>query len=190
MSKEAIIDKIISDAQAESREIIAQAEEAAEKIKSESYKTSEKARRATERETAEKCKIISERKAAAVRLESAKIFLEQKRRVIDEIYNNALKRLVNLNEEECESVIGRLLEKYAEDGDVIYFADNFLYPERIALLPVVQDKQLEISKEHMPINGGIFLKGKISDKDLSYGALLSIDRDEYQAKIASVLFNR
>lgn len=190
MSKEAIIEKIISDAQAEAAEIIAQAEKSAEKIKSDSDKKNEKTRLAAERETAQKCDSISERKAAAVRLESAKILLEQKRRVIDEIYNNALKRLVNLNEEECDLIIGRLLREYAEEGDVIHFADNFLYPERVALLPVVKEKNLKISGERMEIDGGIFLKGKISDKDLSYGALLALDREEYQAKIAAALFDR
>lgn len=42
----------------------------------------------------------------------------------------------------------------------------------------------------MEIDGGIFLKGKISDKDLSYGALLALDREEYQAKIAAAFIDR
>ena len=45
-----------------------------------------------------------------------------------------------------------------------------------------------LSPERAEIGGGFVLRGKTSDKDLSYGALLAADREEHQAEIAAELF--
>jgi hypothetical protein len=56
-------------------------------------------------------------------------------------------------------------------------------------LPVVAKKGLTLSQERLPIDGGMHLLGVKSDKDLSYSALLSADKDAYLAQIAKTLFN-
>jgi hypothetical protein len=52
----------------------------------------------------------------------------------------------------------------------------------------VAEKGLTVAEKTEDFSGGIRLRGKISDKDLSYGALLLADREENQAKIAAELF--
>ncbi|MDE6690869.1 MAG: hypothetical protein K2K04_02770, partial [Clostridia bacterium] len=83
----------------------------------------------------------------------------------------------------------RLLEEHAEEGDQLVFADNFRYAQAVSALPIVKERKLKVSTRHVTLDGGFMLCGKNSDKNLSYGAILAMDREEKQADIASVIFN-
>ena len=188
MSKEAIVERILSDAGNEADAIVKDAEEKAAAVVAAASARAEKGRRDSEAEVRAKTASISERRAAAARLDSAKILLSEKRRVIDAIYAEALGRMISLSEEECLALTDRLLKAYAEEGDEIFFAASYLYIPAAARLPVVTEKKLKISAEKAAVRGGFVLRGTASDKDLSYETLLAADRDEHQADIASEIF--
>ncbi|MDE7305790.1 MAG: hypothetical protein K2N33_00200, partial [Clostridia bacterium] len=168
---------IIEDAESAAALTVAQASERAERNK-----------RGTEAEIKEKAAAIFDGKAAQARLESAKILLGEKRGVIDNIYGQALKKLVDLNDAETVRLAEKLLRVHAEDGDEILFAENFGCAQDVAKLSVVKEKKLKVSPKKAKIDGGFILRGKVCDKDISYGALLSADREDNQSKIASDLF--
>lgn len=188
MSKEAIVERILSDASAEAEAIVKDAEEKAAAVVAAASSRAEKGRRDSEAEVKGKTGSIFERKAATARLDCAKILLSEKRRVIDTIYKEALDKLVALSEEECLALTDKLLKEYAESGDEIFFAENYSYAGAAARLPVMAEKNLTISSRRIEIDGGFRLCGVSSDKDLSYGALLAADRDEYQAETAAEIF--
>lgn len=188
MSRQEIVERILSDARSEAAETLKAAEEKAVRLKSAAHARAESVKRETERETKEYAETVREKKAAAARLECAKILLKEKRGVIDEVYALALKRLVNLDEESCLQLSERLLKAYAEEGDELCFAENFAFVNAVKLLPVVQEKKLKICSARLPIDGGFKLIGARADKDLSYGALLLADREKYQAALASEIF--
>lgn len=183
-----VVERILSDAEREAQAIIAEAEKKAEAIVSEATLRAENNLKETQEEVAEKAAELSERRAAAARLESAKILLSEKRRVIDEIYASALNRLVCLDKADALALTEKLLEKYAEEGDEIVFAETFRFVEEVCSLPVYDKKKLVVSAKRLPLLGGMRLVGKNSDRDLSYGALLEADRDRYQSKLAAKLF--
>lgn len=93
-------------------------------------------------------------------MDSAKILLSEKRRVIDAIYASALKKLVDLNEEECLALTERLLKNYADEGDEIFFAANYSYVPAAARLPVIEEKKLKISRQEGRHRGRICFKGR------------------------------
>ena len=188
MSIQNIIDKILSDAQAEANATLAAAESQAAKLLAQSTAKAEQQRRDTEREVAEKTQSVLEKRAADARLESAKILLQEKRKAVDSVYALALQRLVALPKEDALKLAATLLEKYAEEGDELFFAENFKYADEVSLLPVVQARKLVLAKDRLPLDGGMKLVGRVSDKDLSFGALLATDKDAYQAKLAKALF--
>ena len=188
MSEQAIVEKIIADAQAEAQAIIADAEKKAEKTVADATARAER-RRQGEKATAEKrAESILEVKAAAARLDCAKILLGEKRAVIDEVYARALKNLQGLGKADCLHLIEKLLKEYAEEGDEVMFAENFKYAPEASKLDIVKEKKLKISGKRADIDGGMLLIGKSSDKNLSFSALLSADREEHQAEIASIIF--
>lgn len=79
MSKEAIVERILSDAGAEAEAIIKDAEEKAAAVVAAASSRAEKGRRDSEAEVKVKTGSIFERKAATARLDCAKILLSEKR---------------------------------------------------------------------------------------------------------------
>ena len=189
MNEQAIVDRIISDAQAEAEAIIKDAEARAAQTVAKAGERAERTRKGTEAEVAEKAKGIFDGKAAAARLDCAKIMLAEKRGVIDEIYARALSELIALGEKETVVLASRLLDEFAEEGDEIIFAENFRYNQAVSKLSVIKERNLKVSAKTAPIQGGFMLSGKVSDKNLSYGALLSADREARQAEIAAEIFS-
>lgn len=189
MNEQAIVERIISDAEREAQAIIDEAEERAKATVAEANTRAERNRRGTEAEVKARAESIFDGKAAAARLDGAKILLGEKRGVIDEVYARALGKLLELSEKETLYLCGRLLDGHAEEGDELVFAENFRYAQAVSALPQVKEKKLKVSSKRAKLDGGFMLCGKNSDKNLSYGALLSMDREEKQSEIASVIFN-
>lgn len=188
MGMQEITNRILSDAANEAQTIIEKAEESAAKRIAEASARADKIKRATESDVQEKRNGILDKKAAAARLDGAKLLLKEKRKVIDTIYDEAHSRLLELSKENTLQLIELLLEQYAEDGDEIFFAQDFAYENEAAAFSVIAAKHLTISSQRAKIDGGMFLKGVRSDKDLSYAALLAADRAENEARLAADIF--
>lgn len=188
MGKQDIIARILSDAEKEADGIVKQAEENAEKIRSDAGSRAAALRAETEAEIAERARRISEGKAAAARLDCAKILLAEKRRVLGEIYSRSLKSLLALSEHDALALYEKLLTAYAEEGETVVLAERFPYAGKVGALPVVKARGLTLAKERAPIAGGFLLKGERCDKDVSFEALLAADREENQAGIAARIF--
>lgn len=188
MGKQEIIERILADAETEAAEILRSANVRAEEIISAANARADEQRAEAQAEANARAKRILDGKAASARLDSAKIMLAEKRRVMDEIYARALKKLLEMKERDTLNLLERLLSEYAEEGDEIVFASNFAYAKGVAALPVIKERKLKISSERAQISGGCILRGALSDKDLSYAALLNADKEEYQAEIAAKLF--
>ena len=189
MSKEAILERIISDAQAAADATVAEAEGRAAEIIAEAEARAARDRQGTSAIIAERSKAIADGKAAAARLDAAKVMLAAKRGVIDAVYAGALEKLKALPQKDAVRLAEGLLLSYAEDGDELVFATNFAYKAQVLTLAVVTERNLKNSGKTADIDGGFILIGKNSDKDLSYGALLALDREERQAEIAAKLFS-
>ena len=188
MSEQSIVERIISDAEEAARKIIEDAESAAAQTVAQASERAERNKQGTEAEIKEKAAAIFDGKAATARLESAKILLGEKRGVIDSVYNQALQKLISLSDAETVRFADKLLHTHAEEGDEIVFAENFKCVQDVAKLSVVKEKKLKVSPKKVKIDGGFILRGKLCDKDISYGAILAADREENQAKIAAQLF--
>ncbi len=188
MGKEEIINRIIADAEREADEILRAASSRADEIVEAAKNRALTELAETENEVSARAKRIYDGKAAAARLDSAKILLAEKRRVIDEIYSRALEKLKKLSERDALKLMNRLIEENAEEGDEIVFSENFPYAAQVEKLAVVKERKLKVSSKRVPLSGGCLLRGKSSDKDLSYSALLNADMEEHQADIAAQLF--
>ena len=189
MSEQAIVEKIIADAEKEAQAIIADAEKKAEATVAAANARAERRLKGEKVASDKRAESILEGKAATARLDCAKILLGEKRAVIDEVYARALKNMLELGKAEALHLFTKLLEEYAEEGDEIVFAENFKYAQDASKLDIVKEKKLKISAKRADIDGGLLLVGKSSDKNLSYGALLAADREENQAAIAATIFS-
>ena len=188
MAKQDIVERILSDAQAEANSIIENANQKAAKILADAEDYAKRETTATEQECQAYAQDVMDKKAAAARLECAKIALAEKRKVLDYIYAVALARLKERATEEGVAFYGNLLEKYADDGDVVYFAENFDKADEVSSLPVFAKKGLSVGTTRAKIDGGMLLVGKKADKDVSFAALVAHDKEKYLAQIATEIF--
>lgn len=188
MGRQEIVDRIISDATEEADRIIAAAEQSAAEMIAQANASADSLMGEMRMRTEERAKSISDGRAAAARLDGAKILLGEKRRVIDVIYALAAEKLGSLSAASCLKLAERLISEYAEDGDEIIFSKDFPCAEQVCNLKAVADKKLKVSFKKAEIDGGFILCGKKSDKDLSFGALLAADRAEHEAEIAAEIF--
>lgn len=189
MGKQEIVDRILADAAAEADEIIAVARESAARLIAEAEARAEGEMQETRRQTEAKAAAISEGKAAAARLDGAKILLGEKRRALDAIYGKAAEKLASMSVKSYLALADKLISEYAEEGDEIVFAKGFPCAPEVFRLKAVSDKKLKMSFKAADIDGGFMLLGKTADKDLSFGALLAGDRARHEAEIASQIFN-
>lgn len=188
MGKQEIIDRIISDAEAAADLMIAEANAKAEELLAEAEARCKRETADTERECQEFAKDLQEKKAAAARLEIAKVLLSEKRKVLDYIYSVALAKLKEQSLQDPRSFYGSLLEKYAEQGDVVYFSKGFAFVDEISSLPIFAAKSLRIATEAADIDGGILLVGEKADKDVSLNALIEQDKERFLSSIAAEIF--
>ena len=188
MGREEIVARVLSDAEKEAERIVAAAKKRAEEIVASAQAEANAEIAEAEKEVMARAKLITDGKAATARLDSRKVLLAEKRRVIDGVYCRALAELRCLGKHDALALSERLLTENAEEGDTIIFSENFSYADEVAALPVVREKKLTVSGERQELSGGFILRGKNADKDLSYGAILAADREEHQAEIAAAVF--
>lgn len=188
MGREEIVARVLSDARAEADGIVEAARKRAEDIVRAAELASEGEIAEAEREAEQRAALITDGRAATARLDSRKIVLAEKRRVIDGVYLRALASLVCLERRESLLLAEKLLTENAEEGDEIVFSENYPYAEDVLSLPVVRERKLTASGERPALSGGFLLRGKSSDKDVTYAAILEADREEHQADIARAIF--
>lgn len=188
MGKQEIVERILSDAAAEAEATVRAAEARAAEIVAEAEREAEAQLAEAEREAEARGKRMTDGKAATARLDGAKLLLAEKRRVLDAVYERAHQALLRLDRHSAAVLSEKLLKENAEEGDEIVFSAGFPYVEEVKRLPVVREKRLTVSGECPELGGGFLLRGKTSDKDVTYPALLAADREKHQAEIAFALF--
>jgi len=195
MEAEQVVEKILADAKAEADKIKkeAQAKEDAEQAKLseqlDEYKkqTEILAKKASEDE---KSHIL-----AAARMDIAKEYLAEKRKILDEVFEQARRQLQNLPDEEYRALIKKLLLETLETGDeevVIDTNENridhkFIKEVNRELGPGYKGN-LRLSDERQSLGAGFILKrGKIKT-NVSIEILLDQARKELEIELAKELF--
>ncbi|MCK4885816.1 MAG: hypothetical protein KAS96_00445, partial [Planctomycetes bacterium] len=117
MNATEIVDKILADANAEAAKIANQAEAAAkaEKAKLDGEMADYKAK--TETLAAKAAQEKKSRMLAAARMDIAKEFLAEKRRILDEVFVQARHKLQNLPDEDYRKLMTKLILEAVETGD-------------------------------------------------------------------------
>jgi V/A-type H+-transporting ATPase subunit E len=195
MEAEQVVEKILADAKAEAEKVKKQADdkEAAEKAKlnkqlGEYNKQTELlAQKAGEDKKAHLL--------AAARMDIAKDYLTEKRKILDEVFAKARQKLQNLPDGEYCKLMTKLMLKAVETGDEEVIVDNnekridqkFIKNINRELGPGYKGN-LRLSGEKQNLGGGFILKrGKIKNS-VSLEVLLNQARKELEIELAKKLF--
>ena len=190
-----VVDKILADAKAEAQKIKKQTDagEAAEQAKLnerlDEYKkqTDILAQKAGEDEESH---IM-----AAARMDIAKQLLAEKRKILDEVFEQARQQLQNLPEHDYRSLCTKLMLEAVETGDeevIVDKKDNRINQDFIdqvnQQLSSKGKAELKLSEQKQDIGAGFILKrGKIKT-NVSLEVLLDQARKELEIDLAKELF--
>lgn len=194
MNASKVTEKILSDAQADAEKIKKEADE---------KETSEQAELAEQLDEYEKQTEVLAQKSgeerkmrllAAARMEIAKDFLGEKRKILDEVFEQAKIQFTNLPDEEYRNVMAQLMKKATESGDEEVIIDKKEKRINDKLINQVNQQlgnkgNLKLSKEKGNLGAGFILKrGKIKN-NVSLQVLLEQARKELEIELAKELFS-
>lgn len=123
MALENIINKIKEDSIRKAESFVASQQEKADEIlaeaeaKIEAIKQNEDARRSKRLDS------IKDAETVLNKLEIRKIKLEEKRKILDEIYNKALEKILKLSKAEYKKIVMKQLNAI-QDGDTVYLSEK------------------------------------------------------------------
>ncbi len=195
MEAEQVVEKILADARAEADKIKKQADDKqaneqaklSEKLDEHKKQTEILARQAGEDE---KSHIL-----AAARMDIAKQLLTEKRKILDEVFEQARRQLQNLPDEEYHSLIKKLLLDVVETGDEEVIVDTNESRISEELIKEVNQQlgsdrkgNLKLSGQRQNIGAGFILaRGKVKT-NVSIEVLLDQARKELEIELAKELF--
>ncbi len=195
MEAEQVVEKILADAKAEADKIKQQAEEkrAEEQTKLDEQLNDYKKQTDILAQKAAKDKKLH--LLAAARMDIAKDYLAEKRKILDEVFAQARQKLQNLPDGEYCKLMTKLMLKAVETGDEEVIVDNnekridqkFIKHINRELGPGYKGN-LRLADVRQNLGGGFILKkGKIKN-NVSIEVLLAQARKELEIELAKELF--
>ncbi len=188
--KQAIIDKILGDANAKAESIAAAASEKAGEIASQAEK---EAQRVIEEEAAKKkaaYDTVIANSAVVANLDCKKALLTAKTLLIGKAFGRAAELLRADKKKYCD-LVGKMIASAAEDGDKVRISEqdkDVLTKDFVEKVAKKCKVKLTLDKEYAPITGGVILIGKNYDKNLSLDLELETLREECESEVSGILF--
>lgn len=190
MSKEAIIDKILSDANLKGDAIIGEANEKANEIISLAANQCKdylyKSKTEIDRLTLE----IDERSRSVAELDARKLLLAAKAQVLDSVYAKTLEKLRNLDKEQYSALIFSMLEN-AKDGDVVTVSErekDIVTKESLADFAKKKGISLTLADKFGDFDGGVIISENGVDNNFTLEVEVALLRGQTETKIAKEIF--
>lgn len=190
MSKEAIIDKILSDANLKGDAIIGEANEKANEIISLAANQCKdylyKSKTEIDRLTLE----IDERSRSVAELDARKLLLAAKAQVLDSVYAKTLEKLRNLDKEQYSVLIFSMLEN-AKDGDVVTVSErekDIVTKESLADFAKKKGISLTLADKFGDFDGGVIISENGVDNNFTFEVEVALLREQTETKIAKEIF--
>jgi len=195
MDAQQVVDKILSDANAEADKI---RQEKQQQTQAEQTRFEQQMQEYQE-ETRQKAKKTAENKKvhllAAMRMDIRKEHLAEKRRILDEVFQKAEQQLMNLPDNEYAELMKRLMLNAIETGDeeVIVGTEETRIDERFIRnvnrqLGSEYKQELRLCEEKAAIKGGFILRRGNIKINVSLELSIKQARDNLEIELAGKLF--
>jgi len=190
---EAIVAKILNDAQKEAQGTIDDAKAKAEGKKAELLAKLEKEKAASLKNAEQLAAERGARIVSSAELEAKKMQLAAKRSVIDEAFDLAMKRLCELPAEEYFALLLKLSSSVTGSGEelVLNPKDREAFGEK--LVSRINDRlagkgKVALSNETVKAAGGVIIKSENAEINSTFEAIVKSLLEELVPQIAKVLF--
>lgn len=191
MSLAQITEKILGDAKNEAAQIISAAEGRAADIIKKANDEAEAIRAASEHRFQIERPEIFRRREIVAKLDVQKMMLKARRAIISEVYDAALKKLVNMDEKAYLDFCASLMDEavLTKEEEVKVAADEkYINSAWIEEYNKQHGTKLTLSDIRPDISGGFILtRGRISI-NCSWDMLLQVAREKQEAEVVKRLF--
>ena len=187
--KDAIIAKILADAEHKAQEILHAADIYAVSVKEQADEWAKNYSAEQEKRLKPETEEIVARRRVVAELDAKKVLLKAKQDVIDRIYALAEEKLCKADKKTYLAVVLSRMEEFADEGDeVVLSADGVISEKDVSESEVFKRKKLSVSKTIGKFFGGVMLIGKTCDKNLTFHEMISVEKEKNAPKIAKKLF--
>lgn len=190
MSKEAIIDKILSDARIKADAIIGEANEKADSIIAQAAEACKEYIYNSKSETDVKVLDIEARSKTVAELDAKKLQLAAKTKIIDMVFDRALDKLRNLDTERYRALVFAMLEN-AEDGDTVVISQrekDIVTKDALNEFAKQRGIKLTLADEAGDFDGGIVIKSRGVDKNFTFEVEIQLLKEELETQVAKEIF--
>ena len=190
MSKEAIIEKIISDGQRKSDAILQEAKSKADEILAAAAGECKTYYDQSVYETGKLVDDILYRGKTVAELDAKKLQLGAKAKILNAVFDSALEKLRSLDKKAYKGLLLSMLAN-AEDGDEVIISareKDILTAKDVNDYAAKRGIKLSLAKEFGDFDGGLMLRGKGIDKNFTFEVEVAMLRDEIEMNIAKELF--
>ena len=187
MNENVILERIIEDANIESKHIIDSANVEIENLKNNLVDFDNSLKQKYELEIDKFKEKNQEYYESNLEFSDRKLSLEVKNNVINDLKNKAYEKIINFSKSEMLEFIEKILVQNAEKNEILYYNIDNIGDDDLAGLETVKNLNLLIIK-NAEIEKGLLISTKIYDKNLSFKNLIQELFNKKQKEIFEVLF--
>ncbi|MGQ9608599.1 MAG: V-type ATP synthase subunit E [bacterium] len=197
MSLEKILERIEQDAKSQAEDIKKKASSAAEKIIQEANEQAEALKKSALEDAKVRAEQHKQRIISAANLEFRKEILAEKQNAIDEAFKEAMRLLVNMNDDEYKKTIKNMILSNVQTGDeeIIFserdknrLGNGFLRDVNNQLTKNKKKGNLTLSKSTYDMPGGFVMKRGDIELNNSFSALMESLREDLESEVSKILF--
>ena len=198
MSVDNIIARIMADTEAQAAETKAQAEERALDLKEKLLLQARQKAGEIAKQADLDIEEIDRRQSLIAELENRKSILAVRRQVLDQTFELAEKKLLELPEDKWETLLTRCIMDACETGeeklcvpeqDKGKYHNYFLEKLNNELKAQGKAGNLSLADKSASFSGGVLVIGKDGDYDASFASILKSVRAEFEKQAADMLFD-
>jgi len=197
MDSEQVTNKIMSEAQGEADGILAEARQKLEGEKTQFDKQLQEYQKQSEELAGRAGEDKKSHILAAARMDIAKSYLAEKRKLLDEVFEQAKEQFSRMPDEEYQKLMRKLIQEAVETGDeevMVGQAEKRLDQEFIKQvnreLGPGYKGNLRLAEKRLPISAGFVLKRGNIMTNASLDVMLDEAREDLETEVAKSLFEK
>ncbi len=193
MADSKIREKILKDAKSDAEKIIQEAKNKTEEILSQSTRRVKEIEKETENLSKDAKQREMERRLSEARMQSRKVILQEKRKIIDSVFDEAKKRLLSLNKDKYINFLSLMIREETKgenfsfvlaEKDVNRFGETFFKE----LLKKLNLKETEAKFEKGNFDGGCIIKKEKYEFNATVDTILGRIKERLESELQKTLF--
>lgn len=193
-----ISQRILDDAQAKAAQIIEEARQRARSIKDKKTEEAEKNNQKIHKNNKAKAQERRQRMLGAAELEMRKEVLASKQQMIDEVMEKTKEAIMDMPRGEYGKIVSNMLLESAQGHEEVIFSvadegrlDQSLIDEVNKMLKGQGKRgELKLAPERGEFDGGFILRSGGMEINNTFGAILRMNRNHLEARLAEILFGK